>query len=112
MPTRRSRRGSGAWAWGDEGSDRGNVLGTHWHGLAENDGFRRLLLTRLADVAGRTGFVVAQDTSFAAERTRQVDLLADLVEHHLDTSSLEHVIGHGAPPDLPVLTSGLAASPA
>ncbi|MFG1637079.1 cobyric acid synthase [Pseudonocardia alni] len=97
---------------GDEGSDRGNVLGTHWHGLAENDGFRRLLLTRLADEAGRTGFVVAHDTSFAAERTRQVDLLADLVEHHLDTSSLEHVIGHGAPPDLPVLTSGLAASPA
>jgi adenosylcobyric acid synthase len=97
---------------GDEGSDRGNVLGTHWHGLAENDGFRRRLLTRLADEAGRTGFAVAQDTSFAAERTRQVDLLADLVEHHLDTSSLEHVIGHGAPPDLPVLTSGLAASPA
>ncbi|MBN9793830.1 cobyric acid synthase CobQ [Pseudonocardia sp. TMWB2A] len=97
---------------GDEGSDRGHVLGTHWHGLAENDGFRRLLLTRLAEEAGRTGFVVAQDTSFAAERTRQVDLLADLVEHHLDTSSLEHVIGHGAPPDLPVLTSGLAASPA
>ena len=77
-----------------------------------DDGIRRLLLTRLADEAGRTGFVVAQDTSFAAERTRQVDLLADLVEHHLDTSSLEHVIGHGAPPDLPVLTSGLAASPA
>ncbi|WP_224390921.1 cobyric acid synthase [Pseudonocardia sp. ICBG1293] len=97
---------------GEEGSDRGHVVGTHWHGLAENDGFRRLLLTRLADESGRAGFRVAQDTSFAAERTRQADLLADLVEHHLDTSSLEHVIGHGAPPDLPVLTSSLAASPA
>ncbi|ALL83272.1 cobalamin biosynthesis protein CobQ [Pseudonocardia sp. EC080619-01] len=93
-----------------EGSDRGGVLGTHWHGLAENDGFRRLLLTRLAAEAGRDGFRVADDTSFYAERTRQVDLLADLVEHHLDTSTLEHVIGHGAPPDLPVLASGLAAS--
>ncbi|MEQ3554401.1 cobyric acid synthase [Pseudonocardia nematodicida] len=95
-----------------EGSDRGHVLGTHWHGLAENDGFRRLLLTRLAAQAGRTGFRVADDTSFAAERTRQVDLLADLVERHLDTSSLEQLIGHGVPPDLPVLGSGLAASPA
>nr|WP_222131793.1 cobyric acid synthase [Pseudonocardia sp. C8] len=95
---------------GDEGSDRGHVLGTHWHGLAENDGFRRLLLARLAAEAGRDGFRVADDTSFAAERARQVDLLADLVEQHLDTSSLEHVIRNGAPADLPVLTSGLAAS--
>ncbi|MEU6697178.1 cobyric acid synthase [Pseudonocardia sp. NPDC046786] len=95
---------------GDEGSDRGHVLGTHWHGLAENDGFRRALLTRLAAEAGRDGFRVADDTSFAAERTRQADLLADLVERHLDTSSLEHVIRHDGPADLPVLTSGLAAS--
>ncbi len=29
-----------------EGSDTGAVLGTHWHGLLENDGFRRLLLTQ------------------------------------------------------------------
>ena len=96
---------------GEEGSDRGNVLGTHWHGIAENDGFRRLLLTRLAAEAGRTGFRVAEDTSFADERTRQLDLLADLVEHHLDTSTLEHVVGHGPAADLPVLASGLAASP-
>ncbi|ANY10304.1 cobyric acid synthase [Pseudonocardia sp. HH130630-07] len=95
---------------GDEGSDRGGVLGTHWHGLAENDGFRRLLLTRLAAAAGRTGFEVAHDTSFHAERTRQVDLLADLVEQHLDISTLEQVIGHGPDRDLPVLASGLAAS--
>ncbi|MFP5020624.1 cobyric acid synthase [Pseudonocardia phyllosphaerae] len=93
-----------------EGSDRGNVLGTHWHGLAENDAFRRLLLIRLAAEAGRDGFRVADDTSFAAERTRQADLLADLVEHHLDMSTLEHVIRHGASPELPVVTSRLAAS--
>ena len=95
---------------GDEGSDRGHVLGTHWHGIAENDGFRRALLTRLASAAGRAGFRVADDTSFAAERARQLDLLADLVEQHLDTSSLEQLIGNGAPADLPVLASGLAAS--
>ena len=93
-----------------EGSDAGVVLGTHWHGLLENDGFRRALLTRLAAQAGRAGFVAAPATSFAAERAAQLDLLADLVEGHLDTDALEHVISHGAPADLPILTSGLAGS--
>jgi adenosylcobyric acid synthase len=93
-----------------EGSDAGAVLGTHWHGLLENDGFRRALLRRVRDQAGRTGFTVAPDTSFAAERAAQLDLLGDLVEAHLDTAALEHVIGHGADPDLPVVTSGLAVS--
>ena len=37
-----------------EGSDAGAVLGTHWHGLLENDGFRRALLARVAEQAGRT----------------------------------------------------------
>ncbi|TCK25108.1 cobyric acid synthase [Pseudonocardia endophytica] len=93
-----------------EGSDRGHVLGTHWHGIAENDAFRRLLLTRLAAEARRDGFTVADDTSFAAERTRQADVLGDLVEQHLDTGALEQVIRNGAPADLPVVTSGLARS--
>jgi adenosylcobyric acid synthase len=93
-----------------EGSDAGAVLGTHWHGLLENDGFRRALLRRVADQAGRTDFTVAPDTSFAAERAAQLDLLGDLVEAHLDTAALEHVIDHGADPDLPVVTSGLAVS--
>jgi adenosylcobyric acid synthase len=95
---------------GAEGSDTGVVLGTHRHGLLENDGFRRALLVRVAAQVGRTGFAVAPDTSFAAERTAQLDLLGDLVEAHLDTAALEHVIGHGADPDLPVVTSSLAGS--
>jgi adenosylcobyric acid synthase len=94
-----------------EGSDTGVVLGTHWHGLLENDGFRRALLVRVAEQAGRTGFRVAPDTSFAAERAAQLDLLGDLVADHLDTAALRHVIGHGTPPDLPTVTSGLAGSP-
>ncbi len=88
-----------------EGSDAGLVLGTHWHGLLENDGFRRAFLRRVADQAGRPGFVVARDTSFAAERAAQLDLLGDLVEAHLDTAALADVIQHGAPADLPVITS-------
>nr|WP_211178096.1 cobyric acid synthase [Pseudonocardia acidicola] len=93
-----------------EGSDTGGVLGTHWHGLLENDAFRRALLVRLAAQAGRTGFRVAPGTCFAAERAAQLDLLGDLVERHLDTGALEHVIDHGAPPELPVLATGLAGS--
>ncbi|OZM80982.1 cobyric acid synthase [Pseudonocardia sp. MH-G8] len=94
-----------------EGSDSGAVLGTHWHGLLENDGFRRALLRRVATHAGRTGFVPAPDTCFAAERTAQLDVLGDLVERHIDIRSLEHVINHGPPPDLPTVTSSLAGSP-
>jgi adenosylcobyric acid synthase len=93
-----------------EGSDAGVVLGTHWHGLLENDGFRRTLLARVAEQAGRTGFRAAPDTSFAAERAAQLDLLGDLVAQHLDTAALRDVIGHGAPPGLPTVTSGLAVS--
>jgi len=93
-----------------EGSDAGAVLGTHWHGLLENDGFRRALLRRVADQAGRTGFVPAPDTSFAAQRTAQLDVLADLVETHIDVRALEHVINHGVPAALPVVTTGLAGS--
>ncbi|AEA24923.1 Cobyric acid synthase [Pseudonocardia dioxanivorans CB1190] len=93
-----------------EGSDAGVVLGTHWHGLLENDGFRRVLLTRLAGLAGRDGFVVAPGTDFAAERAAQLDVLGDLVADHLDTAAIEHVINHGAPADLPTLTTGLAGS--
>ena len=96
---------------GTEGSDAGAVLGTHWHGLLENDRFRRVLLRRVAAQAGRRGFRPAPGTSFTAERARQLDLLGDLVEEHLDTAALEHVIGHGAPAELPAITSGLAGSP-
>jgi adenosylcobyric acid synthase len=100
----------GADAGSVEGSDAGPVLGTHWHGLLENDAFRRALLARAAAQAGRTGFRPAPDTSFAAERTAQLDLLGDLVEAHLDTAALEDVVGHGAAPDLPTITSSLAGS--
>jgi adenosylcobyric acid synthase len=93
-----------------EGSDAGAVLGTHWHGLLENDGFRRALLERVAGQAGRTGFRVAPDTAFAVERTAQLDLLGDLVENHLDIAALEHVVGHGAAAELPVVVSSLARS--
>lgn len=90
----------------DEGSDGGHVLGTHWHGLFENDAFRRALLCRVADLAGRRGFRPAPETSFAAARAAQLDLLGDLVAAHLDTSALSELIERGAPAGLPFVPPG------
>jgi adenosylcobyric acid synthase len=90
----------------DEGSDGGHVLGTHWHGLLENDAFRRALLGRVARLAGRPGFRPAPDTSFAAIRATQLDLLGDLVSAHLDTLGLRELIERGPPPGLPAVPPG------
>lgn len=87
---------------GVEGVDAGPVLGTHWHGLLENDGFRRRLLERVATTTG-AAFRVSTTASFAAARTAQLDLLADLVEQHLDTDALLALIEHGAPVGLRVV---------
>ncbi|KPH21694.1 cobalamin biosynthesis protein CobQ, partial [Rhodococcus sp. ADH] len=86
-----------------EGSVRGSVRGTHWHGLLESDDYRRSLLREIAV----TGFVIAPDTSVAAVREQQLDLLADLVEQHLDQDLLEKLINGGAPRGLPVIASAL-----
>jgi adenosylcobyric acid synthase len=87
----------------EEGSDRGHVLGTHWHGLLENDAFRRALLRRVASLAGRSGFHPAPDTTFAAVRAAQLDLLGDLIEAHVDTTALVDLIIQGLPPAFPVI---------
>ena len=86
-----------------DGCTVGSVSGATWHGLFDADGFRRAFLR---DLAARTGrdFVGATDVSFAAVRERRFDVLADLVEEHLDTDALTRLIEDGAPPDLPVLT--------
>ncbi|MEV0768275.1 cobyric acid synthase [Nocardia salmonicida] len=87
----------------DEGSARAAIWGTHVHGLLESDGFRRTWLTEVAARAGRTGFTVAPDTSVAAVRSAQLDLLADLVERHVDLAALDRLIRDGAPADIPVI---------
>ncbi|WFE41906.1 cobyric acid synthase [Micromonospora sp. WMMD998] len=89
-----------------EGARLGAVCGTHWHGAFESDAFRRRFLTEVARVAGRTGFKVAPDTSFAAARERTLDLLGDLVEEHLDTDALWRLIESGPPPGLPFVPPG------
>ncbi|MFI6631788.1 cobyric acid synthase [Nonomuraea fuscirosea] len=88
-----------------DGCREGNVWGTTWHGALENDGFRRAFL---ADVAARAGrdFVPDPATDFAALREERLDALGDLVEQHLDTAALLHLIQHGPPPGLPLLPPG------
>ncbi|GAA4793615.1 cobyric acid synthase [Actinomycetospora chlora] len=85
-----------------EGVDAGHVLGTHAHGLLENDALRRRLLARVAAAAGRD-VTPAPDTVYAAVRAAQLDLLGDLVERHLDTDALERLITDGAPAGLPTV---------
>ncbi|WP_336081545.1 cobyric acid synthase [Nocardia sp. SSK8] len=103
------RTGDPAWLTIDgepEGSARAAIWGTHVHGLLESDEFRRHWLTEVAARAGRTGFTVSPATSVAATRTAQLDLLADLVESHLDLAALDTLIAQGAPVR-PTIRSGL-----
>jgi adenosylcobyric acid synthase len=67
---------------------RGAVFGTHWHGLLDNDDFRRAWLTRVASAAGRRGFMVADDVNVAARRDAQLDLIAELLAAHLDVDAV------------------------
>ncbi|WP_245563547.1 cobyric acid synthase [Longispora albida] len=74
-----------------EGLRHGSIWGTHWHGLLENNAFRRAFLAEVAATAGRA-FVPAPDTDFAALRLRQLDLLGDLVAEYLDTDLLQSIL--------------------
>ncbi|SCK22347.1 cobyric acid synthase [Streptomyces sp. WMMB 322] len=89
-----------------DGCRSGAVWGTHWHGSLESDGFRRAFLRRVASDAGRSGFVPAPDTDFAALREEQLDNLGDLIEEHADTDALLRLIEDGPPPGLPFIAPG------
>ncbi|MEB3983984.1 cobyric acid synthase [Mycobacterium sp. 663a-19] len=84
----------------------GAVFGTHWHGLLDNDGFRRAWLTRVADAAGRDGFVVADDTDVGARRDAQLDLIAELLASHLDVDAVLGLLD-GPPPPRPRIATAL-----
>ena len=89
-----------------DGCRTGAVAGTLWHGIMENDEFRRAYLTEVARRAGRD-FTPAPDTSFAAARQAQFDTLADAIDEHLDTDALLRLIEHGPTPGLPTLRPSL-----
>jgi adenosylcobyric acid synthase len=92
-----------------DGCRLGAVWGTSWHGVLENDEFRRAFLAEAAAAAGRD-FVPAPGTDFAAIRQARLDVLGDLVAGHLDTAALSRLIEDGPPAGLPVLRSALEDS--
>ena len=91
-----------------DGCEAGAVRGTTWHGIFDNDGFRRAFLCDLAARAGRD-FTPAPDVSFAAVRERRYDALADMIAGHLDTTAILGLIEGGVPAGLPAVISSLAA---
>src|SRR5699024_2866749 len=72
------------------GARSGNVFGTTWHGTLEGDAFRAAFL---AEVLGSE----PSGVDFAAARERRLDLLADLVEQHLDVDALLTLVHGGTP---------------
>ncbi|WP_197373689.1 cobyric acid synthase [Mycolicibacterium baixiangningiae] len=92
--------------WAGIGVRRGAVFGTHWHGLFDNDAFRRAWLTEAAAAAGRSGFVVAGDVDVSARRDAQLDVMADLLQSHLDVDAVVNLLDAG-PPSRPTVTTGL-----
>ncbi|HEY2449903.1 MAG TPA: cobyric acid synthase [Mycobacterium sp.] len=98
---RLSRCAEDTWFEADgcpQGYRRGQVFGTHWHGLFDNDDFRRQWLTLAAAAAGRDGFVVADGVNVSARRDAQLDLMADLLDTHLDVDAVTALLDDGPPP--------------
>lgn len=88
------------------GARAGHVFGTMWHGSLEGDSFRAALLTEVARLTGHVW--EPSGVSFAAARERRLELLADLVEQHLDVAAIADLATRGAPRDLPLLPPGSA----
>jgi adenosylcobyric acid synthase len=84
------------------GIRRGAAFGTHWHGVLDNNGFRRDWLAEVAAAAQRDGFVVADDTDVPGRRDGQLDLMADLLASHCDLESILALLD-GPPPRRPTL---------
>ena len=84
-----------------DGCIAGPVIGTSWHGVLEDDEFRRALLGRVAAARGRR--FVPGTIPFADARATRLDALGDLVGGHLDTDRLATLIESGAPTGLPTI---------
>jgi adenosylcobyric acid synthase len=92
----------------DQGCRQGSVAGTTWHGLFENDLFRRSYLSEVADLSGRD-YVPSSSLVFDAWRDTRINTLADLMESHLDMAALLDVLA-GRAPTPPRVSLSLASS--
>jgi adenosylcobyric acid synthase len=77
------------------GCRAGNVWGTIWHGLLDDDAARHAFLTEVAQLTGKP----APDgtVSFAKLREQRLDRLADMIDSYADTAGLMRLIEQGAP---------------
>ncbi|HEV3131691.1 MAG TPA: cobyric acid synthase [Acidimicrobiales bacterium] len=90
--------GDGAAFFADQGCSRGSVAGTTWHGLFENDAFRRSYLLDVAAQSGRD-FIPSTGLAFDELRQLRIDTLADLMDNYLDMAELLRVLeGRAVPP--------------
>ncbi|MDX6201412.1 MAG: adenosylcobyric acid synthase [Frankiales bacterium] len=90
---------------GLEGCRVGSVWGTVWHGVLENDGFRRRLLGEVATAAGKRW--LPGDVAFEDVREARLDALGDLVADNLDREAVLRLVSAGAPAGLPFLPPGI-----
>ncbi|MCB0923144.1 MAG: cobyric acid synthase [Mycobacterium sp.] len=88
-----------------QGWVRGAVFGTHWHGLLDNDEFRRGWLKTAAALVGRRGFRPAR-ISVPACRDAHLDVIADLLTAHLDLEAILRLLDGPTPP-APVIATSL-----
>jgi adenosylcobyric acid synthase len=86
------------------GTRRDNVFGTMWHGSLESDEFRAAFLSEVAAAVGRPR--TPSGVVFAQRRQARIDLLADLVERHVDVDALLELVADGPPSGLPLLPPG------
>lgn len=104
------RPDSGEPFFADEGCRVEAVAGTSWHGLMENDSFRREYLSYVARVAGRS-FTGAEDVCFREIREAKLDRLADMIADNLDCGRVRELLDSGAP-RVPSVRVSLQARPA
>ncbi len=81
------------------GARAGQVFGTMWHGALEGDALR-------AEFLRETLGLDPSGISFPVARDARLDLLADLVEEHLDIDAVLDLIHDGPPDGLPFLPPG------
>ena len=86
------------------GARRGQVYGTMWHGSLESDAFRQAFLVEVAAAVGRSHS--PSGVSFQSARQARIDLLADLIDKHVDVDALVTLIDQGVPTGLPILAPG------
>ncbi|OLT43647.1 cobyric acid synthase CobQ [Saccharomonospora sp. CUA-673] len=87
-----------------DGARDGAAWGTMWHGVFENDAFRRAWIGEVARQAGVEWVAADGAPGFAERRDAMIDSVADAVEDNVDEGALMGLVRGGVPAGLP--TSG------